>query len=962
VLPRLNSAHRELSVSVVPLARAFVYLAVRASVQADQWAAGYQKFPVHFRADSCCLAVGHQSFEKSALPWGIELGALCSSMENADPIPPVSWRVPGVANLQDKPVLGYTVAQSMEPHGFDEDQPFIDDSILSSVKNACLALLDGSDFERLAVLSHVSEFLTHCPDETLEEMVPEIACYAVTWRNKFKLAAAEALYTVATAAVPPASSRIVVVAAFRIIDDASEGPLIVAWGEILVSFIPHLTPEDVDAVVMPALSIASSSASQESRRLAGRLLHCLGRICSEEEIEQVLLGQALRLCDDRDSNVRAAAAHALSSLGVRLPVTVAEETLWPKLCGLVEDTAARVHANAIRAIARIGEVHKQHCISCRHYQSQLLPIFLKECSAAISTAQSDLRSVDDDTYFVLETFAEVYGHFLCAVHVVLSGQDSWNKALNALRRMVVCNGPTVRHWCAYHLPAVALVCHRTRPEKLAQVVLALANDSDTDTRVTLAAGLHETIRLLSSGYMRNEVYSAARTLINDESKDVRREMFLHLEAILTLAAHNEPFLLVQSDTARGSDDAASLQVHGLARSECLPGETQLSMLINDLSSVCRDHWRTQDVMARQIELSAHVIPFNILCDRVAPLMFYLARESTSLVRKSAMSALVRIIRYIPCIERRDHVVDHLCAEWARGNLYWTRLAFVDAAEAALQIFSCKLFRQLFSEELFQLAHDRVDNVRLRLAHLLPSIATKCGSFGAFERALEALKMDPDPDIMWSISLARNALCDSVAEGEANVRQENEESIFFMSISGISLIKENISTAVIEDIAKTNAAVPGPISLSSSASEPSTAISMETSTSDSDSARLRTSAKLTTNVLQAPAQEIEPNSLVQSSKPAAAGEVEVQNSSMEPKTSHGRNKGRRLLSAGRLFSAGTHPRARTSTIPGETSSTVLSCTHAPAQDALATTSQQGLDRKKERGRVLATNRPGGVPRP
>lgn len=654
---------------------------------------------------------------------------------------------------------------------YDPENPGVEfvvlnDDVLTSVANATLVLLDGSDLERLAVLFQFPQFLEHCPDDTLTIMVPEICRDAVRWKEEVQMAAAEALYFVVNMHIPESVAKRIVIAALRIIQMSESGDVFDAWGEILSMMLPQVKREDVLSLVVPATVDRASSTTVESRRLAARIIGSLNDALTAKELEEQFLGQAMRLCDDPDPSVRAMIAQSLASVGSKLPVRISEKQLWPKLNTLMADENARVRAAAMRAVARSAEAHKAEALTSPSFQSMLLPTFLRECANASTVASSDLRIVDDDTYLMLEIFSEVYGYLLCAVHPLFANEEIWNTALNALRRMVTCNGPTVRHWCAFNVPAVALVCGVKRPEKIRGVVHALSADTDVETRATLAAGIHETARVLGNGDLRDEILNAIANLMTDQNPQVRMNSLAHFSELLTLLANG------------GDDDSQNVNPNA----KDSPAR-ELTPIFQSLETMSHDSWRTQELLAKQIDQCANNIPQDMLCEHVAPLLFQMARESTYLVRRASISALVSVVRFIPDVRRRDHILKHFRSEWARGKVYWTRLAYIDGSTVALKVLSNRLFTHLFASELLSLSRDAVANVRLRLTRLMPEVAVSCGTKTAFKTAMETLLSDSDEEIRKEAEGVRDVIANmgpkSAGEEAENVRKEAAERKFFI---------------------------------------------------------------------------------------------------------------------------------------------------------------------------------------
>lgn len=676
--------------------------------------------------------------------------------------------------------------------GENEEFVILNDDVLTSVSNATMVLVDGTDLERLAVLFQFPQFLEHCPDESLTIMVPQICQGAVAWSPNVQMAAAEALYFVVNMKAPEYVARQIVVAALHIIAESESGDVFDACGEILSMMLPQVHRQEVLELVVPATIERASANAPESRRLAARIIGSLNDSLQADEIQVLFLDHALALAEDSDESVRAMIAQSMASVGVKLPLPVVEKHIWPKLTNLMKDENARVRAAAMRAIARAAEAHRGKSASSRAYGELLLPMFLDECKKSADVAASDLRTVDDDTYLMLEIFSEVYGYFLCAVSPLFPNEQTWTTALNTLRRMVTCNGPTVRHWCAFNVPAVALICAKSRTDKIAGVVQALSVDSDVETRATLAAGLHETIRILGHGPLRAEVISSLGDLLTDENPQVRMNTLEHFSDYLkVLSTHDSTKM--DNLQAKNSNPADTMALQALASAD-LNDPTkrteadkerfrQLAPIFSSLEMMTMDSWRTQRLLATELQNSAHLVPQEVLCEHVAPLLFQMARESTYLVRRSSMSALMHVIRYIPDIRRRNHILKHFRLEWARGKVYWTRLAYIDGTQCALEMFSNKLFSQLFREEILEMTKDPVPNVRHRLVRLFSSLAPVWKDMPEFRESLQQLCRDPDAHVASDAQDILNSLDKrsplTAKQVDENMKKEIQEDVFYV---------------------------------------------------------------------------------------------------------------------------------------------------------------------------------------
>lgn len=665
----------------------------------------------------------------------------------------------------------------------------LNDDVLTSVANATVVIIDGNDLERISVLYQFPQFLEHCPQESVNVMVPRICSEAISWSPEAQMATVEALYFVVNVKVPFRVANIIACAALRMTSDSYHPQVFDACGEIVSMILPQIHRYDVLQNVVPEAIDRAVSQNSLQRRFASRIIGSLNDALDAAELEGIFIKTALNLSFDEDESVRALIAQSMAAVGTKLPLRATESMLWPRLRDLAIDENSSVRAASIRAMAKSSFTHRLSCLSSPSFENLILPVFIEQCKRAAQVAASDLRSVPDDVYILLEIFSEVYGEFLCGLSDLLNRDALWETALGTLRVMVTCNGPTVRHWCAYNMPAVTRHCADDKCNFIKGIIQALAGDSDLETRATLAAGIHEITKSLCNSVLRNDLISATGMLFMDENAQVRMNALRHFSTILTLLSPLSTTSVVSPGSATdGVRSSGEMDLKSgkerLARDEESEEELRrLAPIFSSLELMAGDSWRTQCLLAEEVERAAHLIPQEMLCEHVAPLLFQMARESTYLVRKASMRTLVHVLRYVPDVRRRNHIFKHFKIEWAHGKVYWTRLAFIEASECAFHLFSLKLFNSMFMNEVLGLINDRVVNVRIRLVRFLKDMAYVWKDRVEYKDAVAQLAEDRDPQV--SSEAHELIMCldqftgRSAAECEADRQKEIDEECFFV---------------------------------------------------------------------------------------------------------------------------------------------------------------------------------------
>lgn len=575
-----------------------------------------------------------------------------------------------------------------------------------------------------------------------------------------------------------------------------------------------------------------------SRRLAARLYGSLSMCLGSAAVEEHILPRALSLCADADIQVRGMLAESLAFVGAAVPVKTVEGRLWPALRELLQSPDARIHAATLRTIAHVlqavhektGSIRASPSASaveakftssvpvttqgtatatsalaaaviaakqppaapvvapdCKLLHDLLPPVFAKEVAFASSAAAEDQRLVSEDVYLLLEITAEVFGQLAFSALRGGGADDVAADAYRAFLAMATSNGPIVRRHCAYNLPGVcAALSPRFRTE-MAAVVEYLARDNDPEVRWNVAAGLHAIAAILmppadSSGGVGSlqaagvtscfdSLCKAAVGLLQDEHPLVRSNtldtLFLLLSS-LSQACGRGPSVGTPRSGAGGSSGGGS-------SASGPPGTARLASIFSNLTLLSEGSWRTQELLAQQLTACASFAPAEALRIHVLPLLLRISEESSYLVRVSAMQAVASSLLHIADTEQRAAAFQSFVTDWAQGNTFWKRIAFLEAAEAAAATYSRLLFRDLFAALALRMAWDRVPNVRLHLARILPAIAPACHQMEEFVNALGTLRVDEDEDVVAQLALSEATIAARANNGSAVGAADREDA-------------------------------------------------------------------------------------------------------------------------------------------------------------------------------------------
>lgn len=658
---------------------------------------------------------------------------------------------------------------SAEPNTYvDEAETFDETTSTSfSVEKMAHFLRCGSEAQQTVVLFDIQQLLEHCFEETVETLVP-LLCECIPYRSEeLQLSASEAFAEIVQQPIPSRTTKMIVDMAFEIIRTTHTADSFEAWGEILVVVLPDVKwRSDIEVQsILRTVDEFSKTENESCRKLAARILGSLSASIKSDEIKKSVLIRAMGMAQDVDVEVRGMVAESFSFIGADLDLRLTEKTLWPKLLALLHDPDARIHAACLRSIAHILEAKREEGKNSPVFRKILSPVFAKECAFARRVASQDQRTVDDDSYLLLEIMAEVFGPFLYALHPYLSDEIK-KEAFKAFLVMSTCNGPIVRRYCAFNLPGVALSLQGTFKADMAGITEFLGRDPDVETRWNLAAGIHKTCSILMCKQTMNGLHKVVMSLLQDGNPLVRMNALENFQELVRA-------LQVTSDSEKWSS------------SSVIPFFKKLTLF-------SEGNWRTQELLAKQLKLIAEFVPYNCLKDLILPMLYQMAEEGTYCVRREAMMAIAKTIWCIPIPEEREAVVRNFFLEWGQGGVYWMRMAFIDCAEEALKFYSFDLFSYLFLPAIYQLARDNVPNVRLRVAKMIHELAPSNHNDEEFQRTIRWFKEDVDPDVRGMVVDIENKVKQKIRnikfyrkenEGREEAETRMEEKALFVKGEG-----------------------------------------------------------------------------------------------------------------------------------------------------------------------------------
>ena len=492
--------------------------------------------------------------------------------------------------------------------------------------------------------------------------------------------------------------ELVLPCALTALRNASDRDSLEAWANLASACLPHLPalPSDADLVEL-AVSAGSVEQPAHSRVLACKLLGAVAPYASSSTYHSRLKEPITRLCQDTDSEVRAAMCNQLVTLHPLLGSPHFEQQAQPLLEELASDEEAHVRGMVLTVLTSL--LQKLPAKTCK---ATVVPL-MHRCVSEVSDPQRVTPLTDYKGWCIASRLAKLFqqleeSHLLQLQHnkhstaTVGSGLNLFVKAWANLGRSADAE---VRRLVAEAIPFVINAVGARQYEQSVHVTLdTLAGDPDANVRAEVS-GLLGTV----AGTIGNE----------------RSHKFL-----------KQPVLKLLSDTDSYAPDRIAPSIPAIAKQfKASERSVRIKTLTELFSSMVGSvehfkevmNWRgEQHVMAGLSEI-ADSLPNDKLYELVFPMCIRCLNQGAVPLRHQAAQTLCVTMQQCKRIQRREMSL-RLVKEFARSRSCLQRIIFADLCGPLMERFSARYFREVFMQASVDLLADKVSTVRLAACPLI----------------------------------------------------------------------------------------------------------------------------------------------------------------------------------------------------------------------------------------------------
>ena len=403
----------------------------------------------------------------------------------------------------------------------------------------------------------------------------------------------------------------------------SKDPVVAnAWLETLLDAIDLLPIEVIkQEIIIIAINKSQLSQPPFSRMAACKILGKLSTKLDQQAVRQEILPSSLALCQDVESDVRNVMCRHLAFVARGIGLELTKSSILPVLVELSNDESAEVRLSAIETV-----VHLLSLLDDEICNNTIVPLVMKSCDQA--------RTLEDCT---LPVIARHLGRLCHGLTPNLSEeQKSWFISFYQQLSQLGTPGSTeaggsgtkpmpdlvprttedksakyteCRQACAYNLPGMVLfVGINNFPEKLASTFCDFAVDPSPLVRKTVAASLHELIKIIGTNFCLLKMQIVA--LFNDTNIEVLSAMVLNMVYVIDALAR---FGVLQFGSTSNYSQELSLSI------------LHMEEMINTTRN-----WRLHSDCLEKLSCLANCISASVIQHRYIPLLFLRAQKSRPL--------------------------------------------------------------------------------------------------------------------------------------------------------------------------------------------------------------------------------------------------------------------------------------------------------------------------------------------
>ena len=448
------------------------------------------------------------------------------------------------------------------------------------------------------------------------------------------------------------------------------------WNKLMKSTINCLSSDCINTKVLSFCIDSSSHSKPEDQRIfCCDLIHILcSAIDDNDIITKRLFPLILSLCQDTDFSIRGGVATSIPSISRVVGYSLTVDMLLPALHLLLNDEEVCVMEAAISAYVNLSE----HWDSSEFTETTLYPLF----TGFIANPPPSLYPI----------LTKEIGRLVWITRNLVREHNAYDAIFQFFFSHCRSESSQIRKNCAFNLPAILVSFQQVLPhwfEKITTVVHDLSRDPSSDVKATVAAELHELVKIYNTSA--TQLTATFNYLFNNCTMNITGILMPHLPLFIE-------FCVIKQSQSIENIIKTAIEYEPLIRYK----------------------WRRVETLFQTLsQISLYINPQTII-QKVIPQLIWHLQHGAATIRTSLSKCLIELISTITNHKYIAEIfIDTITTVFTNSSSYSNRIIFLHLFVYCTFIYSRKLLMYLFLDALCMYSKDKIDAVKLLLADIIP---------------------------------------------------------------------------------------------------------------------------------------------------------------------------------------------------------------------------------------------------
>lgn len=475
----------------------------------------------------------------------------------------------------------------------------------------------------------------------------------------------------------------------EIFDTTNSDKIIELCSEALVCITRYIKQDDKANVLTIVIIKANDDENEQNRVLAVKLFNDLAAIIGQEFCELYVVPQMQSFADDQSCKVR----KTLASNFINICNAVSKQCFNTRLLDIYKklsnDSLWTVRKQAVESLPKLTKLCDKKTIN-----TILIDLYKK-------------FSTDNKNYVRLAA-NEIFGEFVSLLDKedILQHTSLLEFYINTIKEFTSGDNKSKKEEhnvlakCAYNFPAVLLYYGKESWEKLKPCYLSLCAETNEQIRLSLSSSIGEVSKILGSEITESELLPLVETFFNNNEKKDNKNVQIKILGVLPDIIRN-----IKSNSKNKFLD-------------------YLKIMLTKTHSTSNSKWRLRLAYCEIAGKYHNTFSDELTYKRIFPIAISFCFDDIDEVRRKSAESNSKMLLQLLTSKATNYKVKtyNIFKSFAQSVNYFYRQLFLLMCVDLLE--NQELYHECIEELIFDLAFDKVLNVRLALGVFLSKMINK----------------------------------------------------------------------------------------------------------------------------------------------------------------------------------------------------------------------------------------------